>query len=97
MSRFYARKKDANHNEIAEALEAAGCSVLDLSRLGHGTPDALCWSPRLAAYVLVEFKNPKGRNRIEPQQAEFLQNWRGPVVVVSSVEEALRLFTGALS
>lgn len=93
MSR-YARKKDVNHNAIADALEAAGCSVLDLSRLAHGTPDALVWSPRLHAYCLVEIKNPEGRNRMEPRQVEFLKRWRGPVVVVESVDEALRLFAG---
>jgi len=94
VSRYgYRRKRDANHNEIVKALVARGCTVLDLSSLGSGAPDLLvAWSGRM---VLMEVKNPDGRNKVEPHQEQWHQRWRGPrVVVVRSVEEALAV-TGA--
>ena len=87
-----AAKVDMNHAEIVAALRASGCSVLDLSRHGSGCPDVLVYAPRLSAYCLVEIKAPGKRKNLTPKQVEFHQNWRGPVVVVDSVEEALKTF-----
>lgn len=89
-----AARKDANHKDIADALTRAGCSVLDLSRHGSGCPDVLVYSPRLHAYCLVEIKVPGKKQDLTPKQIEFHQRWRGPVVVVESVDEALKLFAG---
>ena|ERR1041385_8940408 len=87
-----AARVDVNHGEIVGALREVGCSVLDLSRHGSGCPDILVYVPRLCAYVLVEIKAPGKRTRLTPKQKEFHANWRGPVIVVESVEEALNLF-----
>lgn len=87
-----AAKVDSNHAEIVAALRAAGCSILDLSRHGSGCPDILVYAPRLHAYCLVEIKAPGKRKRLTEKQIEFHNLWRGPVVVVDSVDEALGLF-----
>lgn len=90
-------RKDGNHNAIADALREIGCSVLDLSPMGDGCPDLLIWSGRMMRYVLVEVKNgdlPPSRRRLTPDQIEFHQTWRGPIVVLESVSEALQLFGG---
>jgi hypothetical protein len=81
---------DKNQREIVNALRAIGCSVLDLSRMGKGTPDILVFCPRLHAYCLVEIKSDKGK--MTPAQKKFHADWRGPVVVVKSVDEALKVF-----
>jgi hypothetical protein len=41
----YAARKDTNHNEIAQALKAAGYTVVDASRLGDGFPDLVVIAP----------------------------------------------------
>lgn len=92
MRRHYLRrapvKLDGNHREIVDALKARGCTVLDLSRVGGGAPDLLvAWSGKM---ILMEVKNPDGRDRIDIKQATWHQRWKGPpVVVVRSVAEAL--------
>jgi hypothetical protein len=80
-----------NHAEIVRALRQVGCTVLDLSRVGHGCPDTL------VAYgnknVLMEIKRAKGKGQtggiMTELQEEFFQKWRGPACVVHSTEEAL--------
>jgi Holliday junction resolvase len=81
-------KRDGNHGAIVEALKARGCTVVDLSSVGSGCPDLLvAWSGKC---VLLEIKDPEGRDRIEPIQAQWHASWKGPsVVVVRSVREAL--------
>lgn len=92
-----AARIDGNHTAIVKALRTIGCSVLDLSKVGKGVPDLLVWSPRLTRYVLVEVKNgdlAPSRRRLTEDQVEFHQTWRGPIVVIESVPEALKLFGG---
>jgi hypothetical protein len=92
-----AARVDANHGAIVSALRKVGCSVLDLSRLAHGTPDVLIYSPRMCAYVLVEIKDgakAPSKRKLTEAQIKFHNEWRGPVVVVESVDEALALFGG---
>jgi hypothetical protein len=89
-----AAKVDGNHAEIVRALRDAFCSVLDLSRVGKGCPDILvAFQGRM---VLMEIKRPKAKGqtagKLEKAQEEFRDSWRGPVVVVHSVEEALAEF-----
>ena len=79
-------KRDANHGEIAAALTKAGRTVVDLSGVGGGCPDALVgWSGKM---LLMEFKTEDGHD--EDSQIEFRRWWHGtPVVIVRSVAEAL--------
>lgn len=85
-------KTDMNHAEIVRALRQAGCSVLDLSRVGGGCPDLLV--ARAGYNVLIEVKRPKAKGdsggRLTPEQEVFMQMWRGKAVVVDSVDAALK-------
>jgi hypothetical protein len=49
-----AAKVDANHADIVKALRAAGCGVLDLSKVGNGCPDLLVHA---GVTVLMEIKD----------------------------------------
>lgn len=88
MRRFRRAKRDGNHPEIVRALRAAGRSVVELHAVGGGVPDLLVgWGGKM---LLMEVKDPEGRDRIEPSQVAFSQRWHGTrVVVVRSVAEAL--------
>ncbi len=85
-----ASKTDANQNEIVEALRAVGCSVQTLAFAGKGIPDLLVGYQ--GDNLLMEIKDgslvPSAR-RLTPDQIEWHRNWRGRVVVVTTIAEAL--------
>lgn len=90
MSR-YARRVDKSQPKIVEALRAAGCTVLSLAPLGKGAPD-LAVGYRGFTY-LMECKSPEyckaHPERIEEQRA-WARKWGGgPVILVSTADEAL--------
>lgn len=71
-------------------LRAAGRQVIELHAVGGGVPDILVAWP--GGLVLMEIKNPKGRNRAEASQLRFRQRYRGPrgtLVEVRSLDDAL--------
>ena len=54
----YNRKKDANQNEIVDALEKVGCSVTDMSAVGDGFTDLFV--TRAFVHYLIEVKTDAG-------------------------------------
>ena len=80
----YAQKKDKNEQEIVDALTAIGATVYRI-----GTPVDLLVGYR-ARNLLLECKNPSGRNRKTPLQEEFFKTWRGQVRIVRNAEEAIK-------
>lgn len=93
MPRGYACKKDANHNEIVEALQKVGASVIDMAHVGRGFPDLIVGFN--SKTLLVEIKNPKtqyGRQGLNKNQKKWKDEWvGGEYCVVDSVEAALRM------
>ena len=75
---------DANQPEIVEALKAIGCEVYDIEK----PVDLLVEFRRI--WILLEVKNPEGRNRLEPDQVEFFKNVRAPAEIVRTPEEAVK-------
>ena len=89
-----AARVDANHAEVVRALEAVGCWVLDLSAVGKGCPDLLVHKPMHPwDLVLMEIKHgakkPSAR-KLTPAQVEFHAGCKAPLVVVTSIAEALQ-------
>lgn len=85
-----AAKIDANQPAIVLALRAAGASVLCLHTLGGGCPDLACGFR--GRNYLIEVKDgarPPSQRRLTADESRFFQEWRGEVVVVNSVDEAL--------
>lgn len=90
-----AARTDENQQAIVDALRAAGCGVIDLSKVGGGVPDLLVHPPtfpdcRMA--VLLEVKNPnkpKRDQRLTKAQEEFHAGWKGWLFTVRTVDEAL--------
>ena len=81
-------KSDGPQAAIKAALVAAGCSVALIEGANHaaGVPDLLVGKD--GRNVLLEVKAAKGR--LSPAQERWHGAWRGMVVVVKTVEEALR-------
>jgi len=97
--RFYPRKVDRNHRAIADAMTAAGCTVVSLHMVGKGCPDLMVGVN--GSTWLVEIKDEKAQTDFRPgvkgthaltaaRQKEWAARWRGtPVIVVRSPSDAL--------
>ena len=85
-----ASKVDRNQAEIVAALRAFGATVQPLHSVGKGCPDLLCGFR--GTNVLIEVKDgevvPSAR-KLTPDQVEWHGGWKGQVVVVKDVAEAL--------
>ena len=83
-----ASRVDANHKDIMAAFRSLGWSVLDLSAVGKGCPDIAVATSALN--VLVEIKDgskPPSARKLNDKQVEFHEKWRGPIIVIESVEQ----------
>ena len=85
MAAAYAKKVDSNQAEIVAALRAAGASVTDISRFGHGVPDLLVGYNRRV--YLLEVKSVDGK--LTPAEERWQNEWCGQSAVVRTVEQAL--------
>jgi len=77
----YDARRDANEQEIIEALQAVGAKVMQLDEfdLLVGFRDQL---------YMLEVKTPQGR--LNAKQARLFREWAGHIWIVRSVDEALR-------
>jgi hypothetical protein len=90
---MYGRKKDANHNEIVDAMTKVGAYVIDMSHVGRGFPDLIVGFKKMT--ILMEIKNPKtsyGKKGLNKNQLQWKEQWTGGTYcVVDSVDAALRM------
>ena len=78
-------RKDSNHDDIMDALKAAGIKALSMSKMGGGWPDAVC---SIRGYTcFVEFKSPG--EKLNEKQVAFMASWPGDVWVAESPQEAV--------
>jgi hypothetical protein len=95
MKRMYGAKKDANHNDISDALQKAGCAIVDVSNLGGGFPDLIVCRQRKT--YLVEIKNTKtsyGKRGPNKNQKVWAQGWPEKVYILKSLEDVERFVNG---
>lgn len=81
---------DDNQTAIVSALRQAGATVQSLATIGNGCPDLVVGYQ--GRNVLLEIKDelqPPSKRKLTPQEVTWHDNWRGQVVVVESVEQAL--------
>ena len=84
-------RKDANQDDLVDALEKAGCSVQSLANMGYGCPDLLVG--RAGVNYLLEVKDgsqPPSRRKLTSDQFTWTVAWNGQVDVVKDTTEALR-------
>lgn len=87
-----AAKVDTNHGDIVKALRAVGCSVLSLAAVGNGCPDLLVcvpWNRRMHLIEVKDGSKPPSARQLTEDQERFHANWKGPIHVVTNVEQAL--------
>ena len=82
---YYAKRTDANHSLIVQAIRGMGATVLDLSRQGQGCPDLLI--SYQGSMALVKIK-ADAKKKYTPQQNLFMTCWQAPVHRVETIEQA---------
>ena len=87
MARYAPRRIDGNQQIIVEALEAAGCDVIDATMVGDGFPDLIVGKNK--KILLIEVKNPASKGKLNKLQEKFFNHWKDYAVVVHNVDEAL--------
>lgn len=89
-------KIDQNQSAVVKALRQCGCSVESLASVGLGVPDLLV-GYRGMNYLLEvkDGEKTESRRSLTVAQKEWHEKWRGKVVIVTCVDEALRA-VGAL-
>ncbi|CAB4139755.1 hypothetical protein UFOVP353_19 [uncultured Caudovirales phage] len=90
-----AAKVDANQGEIVNVFRNMGCAVLPLHAVGKGCPDLLISTANIN--ILVEIKDgskPPSQRLLTPDQQKFHMNWKGPLFVIKSTQEAIDLVNG---
>jgi len=92
-----AARVDANHSEIVQGLRKAGCSVLDLSRVGQGCPDICVGFGGINLLMEIKdgAKSPSAR-KLTADEVKFHRGWSGAVTVVNSLEDAIKQINAAL-
>ena len=78
-------RRDTNQQEIVTGLREAGYVVVDLSRVGDGCPDILVSKDGYTHLIEIKSKNGKLRE----SQKYFMQQWRGSLLVVKTLQQAL--------
>lgn len=85
-----AARVDANHAVIVGGLIRCGASVQSLANTGQGCPDLLVG--HRGRNLLMEIKDgskPPSARKLTPDQVEWHAQWRGRVIVVENVEQAI--------
>lgn len=85
-----AARIDSNQREIVDALRAHGASVQTLAAVGKGVPDLLVGHAE--RNLLLEVKAEGGGLTLA--QEHWHGEWRGSVVVVRCVDDALMALGG---
>ena len=86
-----AAKVDANQSEIVAALRGAGATVQPLHDVGRGCPDLLVgFRGDNYAIEVKDGEKPPSKRKLTPDQVRWHGDWRGRVVVVTGVDDALR-------
>ena len=86
-----AARVDSNHKEVVDEFRRLGCSVLDMSRLGEGTPDLLIGFS--GQCMLVEVKNgkkPPSKRVLTGPQIYFWMSWKANPLVVKSLDDVAK-------
>lgn len=86
-------KLDVNHLEIVATLRGCGATVISLANVGGGVPDLLVgYSGQTCLMEIKDGNKPPSQTRLTTDQLYFHKHWRGgPLVVVDSIDAALRV------
>jgi len=86
----YAARTDGNQSQIVDALRQVGATVIPCHAVGQGFPDIMVgYQGRNWLMEIKDPSKPKSGQKLTKSQEQFHEKWRGQVVVVRTVIEAL--------
>ena len=86
----YAAKVDANQPEIVKALRKIGATVTPTHAAGKGFPDlTVGYDGKTYLMEVKDGSKPPSARKLTEDQAKWHMEWRGQVVIVKDVKEAL--------
>ena len=89
MRRF--ARVDANQKMIVTALRKAGATVQSLATIGKGCPDLLVgFRGQNHVLEVKDGSKPPSAQKLTPDERDWIEQWRGQVAVVNSVDAALK-------
>jgi len=95
------KRVDQNQAAIVQVLRQLGASVLHTHDLGKGAPDLIvAYGGRAGSggvTTLVEIKNGElspSRQRLTEDEQLFHDTWRGEIVILRSVNDAVTFIQG---
>jgi len=85
------KRVDGNQVEIVRALRQVGATVTVTSDLGKGFPDIVVGYRGLNHLLEIkDGRRPPSARKLTTDEMVFHQMWRGSVITVCDVDEALR-------
>ena len=78
-----AAKGDDNRHELVEAMKKIGARVYPV---GKPLDYLVTFRKRT---MLVEIKNPVGRNRLTKEQEKFIEGWDGEIHICRTIDEVV--------
>ena len=91
MSFRRAAKKDANHNEVADAFKSLGYSVLDVSQLKNCCDLIAAKGKRTIAVEVKDGSKPPSARKLSSGEMQFKADWCGEWALVESVNDVIEL------
>jgi hypothetical protein len=86
-----AARRDANEADVVKALASVGASVF-VALMGDGFPDLVVgYRGRTYLMEVKDGRKPEHARPLTPMQAEFIRDWKGQVIVVTSPAEAVEV------
>jgi hypothetical protein len=83
-----AARGDDNRHELVEAMKRIGARVYPV---GKPLDYLVTFRKRT---MLVEIKNPEGKDRLTKEQEEFIAGWDGEIHICRSIDEAIKAVIG---
>ena len=85
-----ARKKDSNHDLIAEAFRKCGWYWIDTYQFAYFKPG---WFDGMAIRngIVLGVEIKAGKGILTPDEEAFHREWPGPIVIVRNIEDVLAL------
>lgn len=85
-----AKRRDANHREVGDALRELKWSVLDLADHGDGVPDyAVSKNGFVALLEVKDGSKPPSARKLTPAEQRVKNSWQGPYIVATSATDAI--------
>lgn len=86
------KRTDGNQTQIFKVFRGMGCTVLNLSNLGHSADALVAITP--VRQPLIEIKDgskPPSQRKLTPAEEKFHREWKGELYIINNEDEAIAL------